>query len=108
MALIDDAQTHFQTLRDFLRYAISRFEAADIAYGHGTTNSLDEAAFIILEALRLPIDKLDPFLDARLLPEEKKRLASLIEQRIETRKPAAYLLNKAYIRGIPFYVDERV
>lgn len=96
------------TLRDFLRYAITRFEDAKLAYGHGTANALDEAAFIILEALHLPIDNLDPFLDARLLPQERRRLADLIETRISSRKPASYLLNKAYIRGVPFYVDERV
>lgn len=108
MPQTDDALTHLRTLRDFLRYAITRFEEAGLAYGHGTTNALDEAAFIILEALHLPIDRLDPFLDARLLPQERARLAALIEQRVVTRKPAPYLLHKAYIKGIPFYVDERV
>lgn len=96
------------TIRDFLRYAISRFEAAGLAYGHGTTNASDEAAFLILEKLHLPIDRLDPFLDARLLPSERVAVADLIEARVATRKPAAYLLRKAYIKGIPFYVDERV
>lgn len=96
------------TVRDFLRYAVSRFEAADLVYGHGTTTALDEAAFMVLEGLRLPVDRLDPFLDARLLPQERARLAGLIEARAVTRKPAPYLLNKAYIRGVPFYVDERV
>lgn len=97
-----------RTLRDFLRYAISRFEAADIAYGHGTTTATDEAAFLILEKLQLPIDQLDPFLDARLLLSERLELAELIERRVTERIPAAYLLNKSYIRGVPFYVDERV
>ena len=87
----------FATLRDWFRYAISRFNAAELAFGHGATNALDEAAYLILEGLRLPIDTLDPFLDARLLRAE-----------LETRKPAAYLLNRAYIQGVPFYVDERV
>lgn len=96
------------TLRDYLRYAVSRFEAAGLVYGHGTTDALDEAAFIVLEGLHLPIDRLDPFLDARLLPHERERLAGLIDARVTTRKPAPYLLNKAYIRGAPFYVDERV
>ncbi|MFN3890974.1 MAG: 50S ribosomal protein L3 N(5)-glutamine methyltransferase [Beijerinckiaceae bacterium] len=96
------------TLRDYLRYAVSRFEAAGLVYGHGTTDALDEAAFIVLEGLHLPVDRLDPFLDARLLPEERERLADLIEARVTTRKPAPYLLNKAYIKGVPFYVDERV
>lgn len=96
------------TVRDYLRYAISRFERAGLVYGHGTTNALDEAAFLILEGLSLPIDQLDPFLDARLLLNERERLAKLIEARVSTRKPASYLLGKAYVKGIPFHVDERV
>jgi ribosomal protein L3 glutamine methyltransferase len=99
---------HLFTVRDFLRRAISRFNQADLVYGHGTTTALDEAAFIVLEGLRLPIDQLEPFLDARLLPDERERLAGLIEARVTTRKPAAYLLNKAYVGGVPFFVDERV
>jgi len=103
-----EAANELQTVRDFLRYAISRFEAAEIAYGHGTSNATDEAAYLILEHLRLPIDQLDPFLDARLVAGERQALAELIEARVATRKPAAYLLKKSYIRGVPFYVDERV
>ena len=102
------AATEFSTLRDFLRYAISRFEEARLVYGHGTTRAIDEAAFIILEALHLPIDTLEPFLDARLLAAEKLKLAGLIEQRVATRKPAPYLLGKAYVKGVAFHVDERV
>jgi ribosomal protein L3 glutamine methyltransferase len=98
----------FATPRDWLRHAISRFRAADLAFGHGVTTALDEAAFLILEALRLPIDTLDPFLDAKLTRRERKRLDALIEARVTTRKPAAYLVNRAYIQGVPFYVDERV
>jgi len=97
----------FLTLRDLFRYAITRFEQADLVYGHGTDNALDEAAFIVLEGLNLPVDRLDIFLDARLTQAEKERLAGLIAARIETRKPAAYLLNRTYIQGVPFYVDER-
>ena len=96
------------TLRDLLRWAISRFNAAGLVYGHGTTTALDEAAFILLEGLHLPIDQLEPFLDARLLEAERKRIIELIEARISTRKPASYLLNKAYVGAQPFYVDERV
>jgi ribosomal protein L3 glutamine methyltransferase len=104
----DNMPDLFVTLRDFFRFAVSRFNAANLAFGHGTTNSVDEAAFLLLEALHLPIDALDPFLDARLLPAERARLLTLIEARVATRKPAAYLLNRAYIQGEPFYVDERV
>ncbi len=104
----DERLTIFATLRDFFRHAVSRFNAAGLVYGHGTTNAVDEAAFVVLEALRLPIDALDPFLDASLTREERARLLDLIDARVATRKPAAYLLNRAYIQGVPFYVDERV
>ncbi|NDA45777.1 MAG: 50S ribosomal protein L3 N(5)-glutamine methyltransferase [Alphaproteobacteria bacterium] len=108
MSDFESVASELITLRDFLRYAISRFERAGLVYGHGTTNAIDEAAFLILEGLSLPIDQLDPFLDARLLRSERERLASLIEARVTTRKPASYLLGKAYVKGIPFEVDERV
>ncbi len=104
----DERLDLFLTPRDWFRHAISRFNAAGLAYGHGATNAVDEAAFLILEGLKLPIDALDPFLDARLLAHERRRLAELIDSRVATRKPAAYLLNRAYIQGVPFYVDERV
>jgi ribosomal protein L3 glutamine methyltransferase len=96
------------TPRDFLRCAVSLFRANELVFGHGTTDALDEAAFIILEGLSLPIDRLEPFFDARLLPAERRRLADLIIARVTTRKPASYLLKKAYVGGVPFYVDERV
>ncbi|MFM9942780.1 MAG: 50S ribosomal protein L3 N(5)-glutamine methyltransferase [Hyphomicrobiaceae bacterium] len=96
------------TVRDWLRYAVSRFTAAGLIYGHGTTTALDEAAFLILETLRLPIDDLAPWLDARLLASERQSLAAIIEQRVSTRKPASYLTRSAYIQGHRFYVDERV
>ena len=98
----------FPTPRDWFRYAVGRFNHAGLAFGHGATNAVDEAAFLILEALHLPIDSFDPFADSRLLFEERQRLAELVDARVTTRKPAAYLLNKAYIQGVPFYVDERV
>src|SRR5580704_2844523 len=104
----DERLAVFATVRDLFRYAVSRFNAAGLAYGHGATNALDEAAFIVLEGLKLPIDALEPFLDASLTRAERGRLLSLIDARVATRKPAAYLLNRAYIQGVPFYVDERV
>jgi ribosomal protein L3 glutamine methyltransferase len=107
MAARGDIAGSFLTLRDIFRHAVSRFNAAKLVFGHGTTNALDEAAFLLLEALHLPIDKLDLFLDAQLTLKERRRLLALIEARIDTRKPAAYLLNRAYIQGRPFYVDER-
>lgn len=96
------------TIRDFLRYAMTRFRSAGLAHGHGATNALDEAAFIILESLKLPVDDINPWLDARLLEAERANLAKLIDDRVTTRKPAAYLLKRTYMHGIPFYVDERV
>lgn len=96
------------TVRDFFRYAVTSFTRAGLHFGHGAANAVDEAAFLVLEALSLPIEDINPWLDARLTEQERKRLASLIDQRVQTRKPAAYLVNKAYIHGVPFYVDERV
>jgi ribosomal protein L3 glutamine methyltransferase len=104
----DERLDLFATPRDWFRHAVSRFTAAGLAYGHGTTNAVDEAAFLILEALRLPIDAFDPFADAKLMRGERRRLADLIDARVATRKPAAYLLQRAYIQGVPFHVDERV
>ena len=98
----------FLTPRDWFRHAVGRFNHAGLAFGHGATNAVDEAAFLILEALHLPIDSFDPFADGRLLVEERQRLAELIDARVEQRKPLAYLLNRTYIQGVPFYVDERV
>ncbi|MBV1704666.1 MAG: 50S ribosomal protein L3 N(5)-glutamine methyltransferase, partial [Hyphomicrobiales bacterium] len=95
------------TLRDFWRHAVSRFREAGLTYGHGTADATDEAAFIVLEGLHLPIDRLEPFLDARLTAPERKRLHGLIEARATTRKPAAYLLGRAYVQGHPFRCDER-
>ena len=98
----------FLTPRDWFRHAVGRFNHAGLAFGHGATNAVDEAAFLILEALHLPIDSFDPFAVGRLLVEERQRLAELIDARVEQRKPLAYLLNRTYIQGVPFYVDERV
>lgn len=97
-----------ETPRDFLRYAVSRFRAAGLAHGHGTTSVIDEAAYLILETLSLPIDDINPWLDARLLPEERNAVAAIIDKRVTTRKPAAYLTQKAYLQGLAFHVDERV
>jgi ribosomal protein L3 glutamine methyltransferase len=96
------------TIRDWLRWAVSRFNAAGLVYGHGTSGALDEAAFLILETLHLPIDQLEPWLDARLTLQERARVRDLVERRIATRKPAPYLVNEAWIGAHAFYVDERV
>lgn len=96
------------TVRDWLRYATSRFNAAGLVYGHGTETALDEAAFLILATLSLPIDQLEPWLDARLTRPERRKVAAVIEARIKTRKPAAYIVGEAWIKGHRFVVDERV
>jgi ribosomal protein L3 glutamine methyltransferase len=98
----------FLTVRDVLRYAVGRFNASGIAFGQGVSTAVDEAVFLILESLHLPVDDVNPWLDARLMEEERAGLLKLIETRISSRKPAAYLLNKTYVQGVPFYVDERV
>jgi ribosomal protein L3 glutamine methyltransferase len=93
---------------DLVRYAVSKFNETGLFYGHGTDNAFDEAAFMVLEALSLPIDSLEPYWNARLTLAERRRVVDFIHKRVKTRKPASYILNKAYIQGYPFYVDERV
>jgi ribosomal protein L3 glutamine methyltransferase len=96
------------SVRDYLRFAVSRFREAGLTYGHGTTSAVDDAAFLILETLHLPIDSLDPWLDARLTRAERQQLATVIENRVVTRKPSAYITRSAYLGMHRFYVDERV
>src|SRR5690348_7859327 len=96
------------TLGDFFHLAVRRFRAARLAYGHGTTNAVDEAAFLVLEALRLPIHNIDPWLDLRPTPAERARLLTLIDARVSLRMPAPYLLGAAYMHGVRFHVDRRV
>lgn len=96
------------TIRDWLRFTVSQFEASDIFFGHGTDNSYDEAVWLVMSALHLPHDTLHNFLDAVITETERKHLAHLIEQRITKRTPTAYLLREAWLRGFKFYVDERV
>jgi len=97
----------FITVRDLLRYAVSRFNAAKLFFGHGTDNAYDEAAYLVLHALHLPLDRLDPFLDARLLPNEIAAVLKVIELRATERMPAAYITNESWLGGYRFYVDER-
>lgn len=96
------------TVRDWLRFTVSRFEEAGIFFGHGTDNAYDEAVWLIMRALHLPLDTLDNFLDAAIIENERKHLEHLIERRITERVPTAYLLREAWLRGYKFYVDERV
>jgi ribosomal protein L3 glutamine methyltransferase len=101
-------QAELLTVRDWLRYAVSRFNAAQLAYGHGTHTALDEAAYLLLNRLHLPVDDINPWLDATLLPEERQKLYDIVEERISSRKPAAYLTREAWIGKNRFYIDERV
>lgn len=95
------------TLLDFVRFAVSRFIEARLVFAHGTTDPTAEAAFLVCEALHLHPDQFDTFATARVTVAEAKKILGLIERRVTTRKPAAYLVNKIYMRGLPFYVDER-
>jgi ribosomal protein L3 glutamine methyltransferase len=95
------------TLGDIFRFAVRRFRAARLAYGHGTTNARDEAAFVVLEALRLPVDRLEPYLDLRPTPGERARLLTLIDARVSLRLPAPYLVGAAYMHGVRFHADRR-
>src|SRR5207342_2874320 len=95
------------TLLDFVRYGVSRFIEAELVFAHGTTDPLAEAAFLVCEALHLHPDRFETFATARVTAAEGKQILDLIARRVTTRKPAAYLVNKIYMRGLPFYVDER-
>ncbi len=107
-ALGMEALQELVTVRDWLRYAVSLFESAGLVYGHGSQDAYDEAAYLILHTLRLPLDRLEPFLDARLLAAERADVARVLRRRVEERIPAAYLTNEAWLGDFPFYVDERV
>lgn len=98
----------FTTVRDLLRYAVSRFNAAKLFFGHGTDNAFDEAAYLLLHTLHLPLDRLEPFLDGRLLENEIAAVLKVIEQRAVERLPAAYITNEAWLGSYRFYVDRRV
>src|ERR1700724_3585737 len=96
------------TLLDFVRYAVSRFVEAKLVFAHGTTDPAAEAAFLVCETLHLHPDQFETFATARVTAQEAKQILELIARRVASRKPAAYLVNKIYMRGLPFYVDERV
>jgi ribosomal protein L3 glutamine methyltransferase len=96
------------TLHDFVRYAVSRFIEAKLVFAHGTTDPVSEAAFLVCETLHLHPDQFEVFASARVTSLEANAILQVIARRIATRKPAAYLVNKIYMRGLPFYVDERV
>jgi ribosomal protein L3 glutamine methyltransferase len=103
-----DAVHDLETLRDWLRFAVTRFGEAKLAFGHGSANAYDEAAYLLLHSLHLPLERLEPFLDARLTHAERQQLAQLFQRRIDQRIPAAYLTREAWLGEFRFYVDERV
>jgi ribosomal protein L3 glutamine methyltransferase len=102
------ASGELKTLLDFVRYAVSRFIEANLVFAHGTTDPVAEAAFLVCEILHLHPDQFETFATARVTTPEAKAILEVIARRVTTRKPAAYLVNKIYMRGLPFYVDERV
>ena len=96
------------SVRDLIRYGVSRFNEAKLFFGHGSDNAWDEAVYLVLFALHLPPDQLEPFMDARVLPQERERALSLIDLRCEQRLPAPYLTHEAWLQGFCFHVDQRV
>ena len=105
---MDSMVDELHTVRDWLRWAMSRFNEAGLYFGHGCDNAYDEAAWLILHTLHLPLDRLEPFLDARLTHSERLALLNILQQRITRRLPAAYLTGEAWLGEFRFYVDERV
>ena len=103
-----DHTSELQTVRDWLRFSVSAFNAAKLSFGHGSASAYDEAAYLILHTLHLPLDTLAPFLDAQLTSDEKTALNDLLRQRVEKQLPAAYLTHEAWLGDFHFYVDERV
>jgi len=102
------AAQNLHTVRDYLRFAVSRFNQAQLFFGHGSSDAYDEAAYLILHTLHLPLDRLEPFLDAQLTDGERTEVLGIIQQRVEKRIPAAYLTHQAMLGDFSFYVDERV
>src|SRR5258708_32545354 len=94
-----------RTLRDLLRFAEDRFSEAGLSFGHGTTNAHDEAAYLILHTLKLPLDRLDPFLDKALSAEETEAVSRVLRLRVDQRVPAAYLATEAWLGDFRVYVD---
>jgi ribosomal protein L3 glutamine methyltransferase len=106
--MFEQAHSELLTLRDLLRFAVSRFNESGLFFGHGADNAWDEAAYLLLHSLHLPLDRLEPFLEARLTSDERASVLHVIERRISERLPAAYLTNEAWLAGYRFYVDQRV
>lgn len=96
------------TLGELIASGARQLEQAGVAFGHGTTNAHDEAAWLVLWRLGLPLDSdLDSMKNQPVAPASQAQVATIFEERIATRKPAAYLTREAWLQGVPFYVDER-
>ncbi|CAN1488013.1 HemK Methylase of polypeptide chain release factors [Burkholderiaceae bacterium] len=106
--LTDVSREALLSVRDLIRYAVSRFNEHKLFFGHGSDNAWDEAVYLVLHALHLPPDQLEPFMDARVLPSEREKALSLIDLRCEHRLPAPYLTHEAWLQGYAFHVDQRV
>jgi ribosomal protein L3 glutamine methyltransferase len=107
--LYDEACKELATFRDLMRFSVSRFHEARVFFGHGTDNAWDEAAYLLLHSLHLPVDQqLDPCMDARLTAAERASALKLVRRRVAERVPAAYLTHEAWLGDYRFYVDERV
>ena len=106
--MFEQAQTELRTVRDMMRFAVSRFTEAGLFFGHGSDNAWDESAYLLLHTLNLPLDRLEPFMDARLTSDERALVLKIIRRRISERLPAAYLTNEAWLGEHRFYVDRRV
>lgn len=103
-----ESTTGLRTLRDFIRFGASQFRAAGLSFGHGTDNAFDEAAWLVLHTLHLPLDLPESWWSSNLSEAERTRVITVLRTRIETRKPAAYLTGEAWFAGLPFFVDEHV
>ena len=106
--MFENALDELLTLRDLLRFTVSRYTEAGVFFGHGTDNAWDEAVYLLLHSLHLPLDRLEPFLDGRLTRDERAAALRFIERRISERLAVAYLTNQAWLAGYRFYVDPRV
>ena len=106
--MFEQAQNELSTLRDLMRFSVSRFSEAGLHFGHGSDNAWDESAYLLLHTLHLPLDRLEPFMDARLTGDERAAALRTIKRRITERLPAAYLTNEAWLGEYRFYVDQRV
>jgi ribosomal protein L3 glutamine methyltransferase len=104
---MNTADTPTPTVIALIEAGARQLDDAGVAYGHGTTNAFDEAAWLVLWRLGLPLDDLDTVAQRPVSAEEQAQVAALLRERIASRKPAAYLTREAWLQGVPFYVDER-